>query len=146
MLVVLGDIKGFEDGVKKVTTLSSPTVFLHPDIPCPAPASYLQVISTVSFDSDLVVSVFETNIRVVGGLLSAHVLAEHVQVKPTMTCSTPHHGLSQSIQPTAMAWYRGELLNMALDCATRLLPAFNSTTGLLLLNILCEICLMYPTF
>ena len=88
----------------------------------------------MSFDSDLVVSVFETNIRVVGGLLSAHVLAEHVQVKLTKTCSSPHHCLSQSIQPTAMAWYRGELLNMALDCATRLLPAFNSTTGLLLLN------------
>ncbi len=29
-----------------------------------------------------------------------------------------------------MEWYRGELLNMAVDVATRLLPAFNSTTGL----------------
>ena len=27
-------------------------------------------------------------------------------------------------------WYKGELLNLALDVAYRLLPAFNSTTGL----------------
>jgi len=89
MLAVLGDVKGFEDGVKKV-------------------------IETVVFDTDVVVSVFETNIRVVGGLLSAHVLAEHIQTR----------------EPSVMSWYRGELLNMALDCANRLLPAFNSTTGL----------------
>jgi len=88
MLVVLGDLEEFESAVKKV-------------------------IQTVSFDSDIVVSVFETNIRVVGGLVSAHVLAELVQAK---------HGV--------MSWYRGELLNMAVDCGTRLLPAFNSSTGL----------------
>jgi len=88
MLVVLGDLQEFENSVKKV-------------------------INNVSFDSDIVVSVFETNIRVVGGLLSAHVLAELIQAR--------NEGLS---------WYRGELLNMAIDCGTRLLPAFNSTTGL----------------
>jgi mannosidase alpha-like ER degradation enhancer 3 len=89
MLVVLGDLERFEESVRKV-------------------------IDTVTFDSDLVVSVFETNIRVVGGLLSAHVLAEHVKTR----------------ELRAMDWYRGELLNMALDCAHRLLPAFNSSTGL----------------
>jgi mannosidase alpha-like ER degradation enhancer 3 len=92
MLVVLGDLEKFEEGVKKV-------------------------ISTVSFDSNLVVSVFETNIRVVGGLLSAHILAEHIQSR-------------ESNSGGRLSWYRGELLNMALDCATRLLPAFNSSTGL----------------
>ena len=91
MLVVLGDVERFEEGVKKV-------------------------ISTVTFDSDFVVSVFETNIRVVGGLLSAHILAEHIQ--------------SREEDGGRLSWYRGELLNMALDCATRLLPAFNSSTGL----------------
>ena len=45
--------------------------------------------------------------------MSGHVLSELVQAK---------HGV--------MSWYRGELLNMAVDCANRLLPAFNSTTGL----------------
>jgi len=88
MLVVLGRIDEFEDAV-------------------------LKVVETVSFDSDIVVSVFETNIRIVGGLVSGHVLAEYVRDK---------HG--------RMTWYTGELLNMALDIGNRLLPAFNSTTGL----------------
>jgi len=82
-LVVLGDVKEFERGVKLV-------------------------IDTVSFDKDFAVSVFETNIRVVGGLLSSHILAELIGIN----------------------WYKGELLNLALDVAYRLLPAFNSTTGL----------------
>ena len=29
----------------------------------------------------------------------------------------------------SMSWYRGELLTMARDLANRLLPAFNTTTG-----------------
>jgi mannosidase alpha-like ER degradation enhancer 3 len=29
-----------------------------------------------------------------------------------------------------MIWYNGELLNMAKDIATRLLPAFNTSTGI----------------
>jgi mannosidase alpha-like ER degradation enhancer 1 len=33
------------------------------------------VIENVNFDKDLNVSVFETNIRVLGGLLSCHLLA-----------------------------------------------------------------------
>merc|ERR1719348_2577910 len=73
----------------------------------------LTLIDTLAFDTDVVVSVFETNIRIVGGLVSGHILSELLQTK---------HGV--------MKWYRGELLNMALDCANRLLPAFNSTTGL----------------
>lgn len=30
----------------------------------------------------------------------------------------------------ALGWYRGELLTLAKDLATRLLPAFNTTTGI----------------
>lgn len=72
------------------------------------------VIKDVSFDSDLVVSVFETNIRVLGGLLSGHVLAKFVQ---------EHH-------PSYLAWYKDELLAMAKDIGYRLLPAFNTSTGI----------------
>ena len=61
---------------------------------------------------DVAVSVFETNIRVVGGLVSAHILAELLKGRG------------------AMAWYQGQMLDMALDVGHRLLPAFNSTTGL----------------
>eukprot|EP00048_Salpingoeca_helianthica_P021052 m.10074 g.10074 ORF g.10074 m.10074 type:complete len:891 (+) comp5538_c0_seq1:152-2824(+) len=73
------------------------------------------VISQVSFDRDKNVSIFETNIRVVGGLLSAHLLAEE-----HFTAPSPH-----------TPWlYRGELLHMAEDVAKRLLPAFDTNTGI----------------
>ncbi|CAL1300944.1 unnamed protein product [Larinioides sclopetarius] len=86
-LVVLGDFDEFEVAVKKV-------------------------IKDVSFDNDVVVSVFETNIRMLGGLLSGHILASYLQ---------EHFN--------RMHWYRGELLNMARDLGYRLIPAFNTTTG-----------------
>uniref|UniRef100_A0AC34GEB5 Alpha-1,2-Mannosidase n=1 Tax=Panagrolaimus sp. ES5 TaxID=591445 RepID=A0AC34GEB5_9BILA len=88
-LVVIGELDVFEDSVKKV-------------------------IETVRFDSDLVVSVFETNIRMVGGLISAHVLAKQLQQK----------------DEGHFKWYNDELLKMTVDLADRLLPAFNTTSGL----------------
>lgn len=87
-LVILGDLDEFERAVKLV-------------------------IKDVKFDNDIVVSVFETNIRMIGGLLSAHILAEYVQK-----------------QADVMLWYRGELLEMAKDLGYRLLPAFNTSTGI----------------
>ncbi|XP_069999532.1 ER degradation-enhancing alpha-mannosidase-like protein 3 isoform X1 [Penaeus vannamei] len=87
-LVVLGDIEEFDRALRLV-------------------------VRDVGFDHDLVVSVFETNIRMVGGLLSGHIMAEH---------------LNQLYG--ALGWYRGELLTLAKDLATRLLPAFNTTTGI----------------
>uniref|UniRef100_A0A2M4A9I8 alpha-1,2-Mannosidase n=1 Tax=Anopheles triannulatus TaxID=58253 RepID=A0A2M4A9I8_9DIPT len=87
-LVVLGDLEEFESAVKLV-------------------------IKDVKFDNDIIVSVFETNIRMMGGLLSGHILAEYVQK-----------------QADVMGWYRGELLEMAKDLGYRLLPAFNTSTGI----------------
>ncbi|CRL00773.1 CLUMA_CG014027, isoform A [Clunio marinus] len=87
-LVILGDLEEFESAVKLV-------------------------IKNVQFDSDIIVSVFETNIRMIGGLLSAHVLVEYIQKEASM-----------------MLWYRGELLEMAKDLGYRLLPAFNTSTGI----------------
>ena len=78
------------------------------------------VISNVSFDSDFVVTTFETNIRVVGGLISAHILAkifQELKFKPKYS-------------KKSLAWYKTELLDMALDIGVRLLPAFNSSSGL----------------
>lgn len=71
------------------------------------------VIKHVSFDRDVTVSVFESTIRVIGGLVSAHMLA-----------SPQHLGI---MTPTE---YSGELLDLAVDLATRLLPAFDTPTGL----------------
>ncbi|XP_018324455.1 ER degradation-enhancing alpha-mannosidase-like protein 3 isoform X2 [Agrilus planipennis] len=87
-LVILGDLEEFEHGVKLI-------------------------VKDVSFANDVVVSVFETNIRVLGGLLSAHILAEYLQQRTDF-----------------LQWYRGELLQMAKDVGDRLLPAFNTTTGI----------------
>ncbi|KAI6151993.1 glycoside hydrolase family 47 protein [Pisolithus tinctorius] len=70
------------------------------------------VIDQVSFDVDTKPQVFETTIRVMGGLLSGHLFA-----------STPG-------QPFYLSWYRGQLLDLAYDLGTRLLPAFATPTGL----------------
>uniref|UniRef100_A0A667X877 alpha-1,2-Mannosidase n=1 Tax=Myripristis murdjan TaxID=586833 RepID=A0A667X877_9TELE len=68
---------------------------------------------TVDFDIDVNASVFETNIRVVGGLLSAHLLSGRA-------------GLEREIGwPCA-----GPLLRMAEDAARKLLPAFQTASGM----------------
>nr|XP_048333092.1 alpha-mannosidase I MNS4 isoform X2 [Ziziphus jujuba var. spinosa] len=64
------------------------------------------------FDINKTVSVFETTIRVLGGLLSAHLIASD-------------YATGMKI-PT----YDNQLLNLAEDLARRLLPAFDSPTGI----------------
>uniref|UniRef100_A0A672ZYF3 alpha-1,2-Mannosidase n=1 Tax=Sphaeramia orbicularis TaxID=375764 RepID=A0A672ZYF3_9TELE len=68
---------------------------------------------TLDFDIDVNASVFETNIRVIGGLLSAHLLAGRagMDLEPGWPCSGP-------------------LLRMAEDAARKLLPAFQTPTGM----------------
>eukprot|EP01064_Diplonema_japonicum_P022376 TRINITY_DN3209_c1_g2_i1.p1 TRINITY_DN3209_c1_g2~~TRINITY_DN3209_c1_g2_i1.p1 ORF type:complete len:652 (+),score=125.79 TRINITY_DN3209_c1_g2_i1:91-2046(+) len=66
------------------------------------------------FDFDLNVSVFETTIRALGGLLSAHIFA-----------STPKYGF------TAGGWrYSDGLLHLAVDLAERLSAAFPEDQGI----------------
>uniref|UniRef100_A0A3B4BJ00 alpha-1,2-Mannosidase n=1 Tax=Periophthalmus magnuspinnatus TaxID=409849 RepID=A0A3B4BJ00_9GOBI len=84
-LVVLNKLDEFEEAVRKV-------------------------VRDIRLDNDVVVSVFETNIRVLGGLLGAHVMADLFRQ-----------------QGERMQWYRDELLHMAKDLGHRLLPAFNTT-------------------
>uniref|UniRef100_A0A182VPT6 alpha-1,2-Mannosidase n=1 Tax=Anopheles minimus TaxID=112268 RepID=A0A182VPT6_9DIPT len=77
----------------------------------------VQLLRDRSFDADINVSVFETNIRIIGGLLSAHLLSHQADlasmglVKPGWPCEGP-------------------LLEMAEDVAQRLLPAFDTATGM----------------
>jgi hypothetical protein len=84
--IVLNDRDGFEKAVK-------------------------DVIEWVSFDVNTKPQVFETTIRILGGLLSGHLFANS---------TTRFH----------LPWYRGELLDMAHDLGTRLLPAFSTPTGI----------------
>ncbi|KAM0789813.1 hypothetical protein ACM66B_006664 [Microbotryomycetes sp. NB124-2] len=71
-----------------------------------------ETIQHVSFDRDSRVQVFEVTIRMLGGLLSGHLLA--VDTK----------------RGFALPWYDNELLKLATDLGTRLLPAFNTPTGI----------------
>ncbi|CAL8468306.1 g7846 [Coccomyxa elongata] len=78
--------------------------------------SVLWLSDNLSFDVDVRVNVFEANIRLLGGLLSAHLLAEDSVHGPKL------------MQNSA---YSGGLLDLALDLGRRLLPAFAaSPTGL----------------
>ncbi|KAI1891634.1 hypothetical protein AGOR_G00145800 [Albula goreensis] len=76
-------------------------------------AAVKKVLSDVKLDNDVVVSVFETNIRVLGGLLGGHTMAVCLRE-----------------QGQHMLWYQDELLHMAKDLGLRLLPAFNTSSGL----------------
>eukprot|EP01059_Diplonema_ambulator_P005032 TRINITY_DN14768_c0_g1_i1.p1 TRINITY_DN14768_c0_g1~~TRINITY_DN14768_c0_g1_i1.p1 ORF type:complete len:662 (+),score=191.04 TRINITY_DN14768_c0_g1_i1:1111-3096(+) len=90
-LAVLGDVQGFQRGVDAITTVLA------------------------DFDFDLNVSVFETTIRVLGGLLSAHIFA-----------STPKYGFADTD-----SWqYSGRLLTLATDLADRLSAAFPNDQGI----------------
>ncbi|KAL1509872.1 hypothetical protein ABEB36_004543 [Hypothenemus hampei] len=65
------------------------------------------------FDANINVSVFETNIRIIGGLLSAHLLSHKagVVLEPGYPCNGP-------------------LLRLAEDVAKRLIAAFDTKTGM----------------
>ncbi|VEN34914.1 unnamed protein product [Callosobruchus maculatus] len=65
------------------------------------------------FDANINVSVFETNIRIIGGLLSAHLLSNKAGIKlePGWPCNGP-------------------LLRLAEDVAKRLIVAFDTKTGM----------------
>lgn len=70
------------------------------------------VLDTVTFDVDSKVQIFEVTIRVLGGLLSAHQSAKSPILNATVE------------------WYQDELLDLALDLGRRLLPAFETPTGI----------------
>jgi len=80
-LAIIGDKEGFQTTVNKV-------------------------INTVNFDCDCKVQLFEVNIRILGGLLSAHLFA-----------ISDEYGVK-------LDNYNNELLDLAYDLGLRLLPAF----------------------
>jgi hypothetical protein len=81
------------------------------------------------FEMDSKVQVFETVIRGLGGLLSAHLFA---------VGDLPIRGYDPQVSAdgdTLAAWpngftYNGQLLRLATDLGSRLLPAFDTPTGL----------------
>ncbi|EMC99768.1 glycoside hydrolase family 47 protein [Baudoinia panamericana UAMH 10762] len=83
------------------------------------------------FDLDSKVQVFETTIRGVGGLLSAHLFAigELPITGYTPAWTTDKHGNATIPWPAGFR-YSNQLLALAHDLASRLLPAFTTPTGL----------------
>lgn len=111
------------------------------------------LVAHAAFTSDANVSVFETNIRVVGGLLAGHLLsvdpALHLWDAPPAGnggggsgggghggCRSPRRPRADLCAAPALAAapclprYDGQLLAMARELAARLLPAFDTPTGL----------------
>ncbi|KAL7620345.1 hypothetical protein AAE478_009339 [Parahypoxylon ruwenzoriense] len=85
------------------------------------------------FDVDSKVQVFETVIRGVGGLLSAHLFAVGDLPIAGYDPKIAHEDVDVEKHP--ISWpngfkYDGQLLRLALDLAQRLLPAFYTQTGL----------------
>jgi len=124
-----------------------------------------EVVQKLRLDQDVSVSVFETNIRVVGGLLSAHTLMvmdmaaassarqagrynEFLNSYPSFLCDAPpkvHAETLRRQRPTfgsagasvneevPMGWtvpYANQLLLLADELGRRLLPAFDTPTGI----------------
>lgn len=87
-----------------------------PHLPLRFYESVHTVIRDVTFARNVTISVFEATIRILGGLLSAHLLLETEELRPVF----------QDMQPA----YQGELLSLAYDLGKRLLPAFHTPTGL----------------
>ena len=95
-----------------------------------------QGIRASGFDLDSKVQVFETVIRGVGGLLSAHLFAigelPIAGYDPTPAEPSQHDDL---LELPPIRWpngfkYDGQLLRLALDLGQRLLPAFYTPTGI----------------
>jgi len=101
-------------------------------------------VHDVAFTNDVFVSVFETSIRVVGGLLSAHLLATEPHVEALLWGARPSAGYPAGMSPAPGACgaacplqpgaclqsYDGQLLSMARELAERLMPAFDTPSGL----------------
>lgn len=75
-------------------------------------ASVEWIGKNLRFDINKTVSVFETTIRILGGLLSAHLIASDYNTGMRVPS------------------YDGELLDLAEDLARRMLPAFDTPTGI----------------
>ena len=82
------------------------------------------------FDLDSKVQVFETVIRGVGGLLSAHQFAVgDLPIRGYQPQLEERDGRQAIFWPAGFA-YDGQLLRLATDLTNRLLPAFHTPTGL----------------
>ncbi|KAB8360954.1 hypothetical protein FH972_024686 [Carpinus fangiana] len=114
-------LRDFQDGIKSL-------VSLYGDGSTGAAGRGLR---SRGFDLDSKVQVFETVIRGVGGLLSAHLFAiGELPIRGYEAHSSTVPGQAHHISWPNNFVYNGQLLRLARDLADRLLPAFFTATGL----------------
>ena len=82
----------------------------------------------ISFDKNRAVNLFETNIRVLGGLLSAHAIIEAQQL--AARAASDNVEARQRAERWVPQDYDGKLLTLAENLASRLMPAFDTPTGI----------------
>jgi len=99
-----GCLLTFYDALDTLVVLGNRTEFARV-------VKWLSIHGAAAFDRDQTVSVFETNIRVLGSLISNHMLAKREDLE-------------------LMSDYNDELLTLALDLGNRLLRAYMTPTGL----------------
>jgi len=87
------------------------------------------------FGIDVNISVFETNIRIMGGLLAAHQLV--IRIKPVIQLEelfsldgSVKIGPVDLVEEGEIWKYDGFLLDLAVDLGDRLMPAFRTSTGI----------------
>lgn len=95
-----------------------------------------------SFDFDVNISVFETTIRILGGLVSAHLMAvdTKLSIYVSLSCYGGRHLCEQFLISADSEFllqsgsegdsYDDCLLRLATDIGRRLLPAFDTATGI----------------
>ncbi|OAL57473.1 seven-hairpin glycosidase [Pyrenochaeta sp. DS3sAY3a] len=89
-----------------------------------------QGVRSRGFDLDSKVQVFETVIRGVGGLLSAHQFAVgDLPIRGYAPVEETREGHTGIFWPNGLV-YSGQLLRLATDLTDRLMPAFHTPTGL----------------
>lgn len=104
MTDILGDYSLTQLDVLSTLPIIAPELF---------PAAVERVVKHVTFDRDVKVQVFEVTIRILGALLSTFQTLEKMPVDDG--------GPSK---------YKTKILAMALDLGERLLPAFETSTGI----------------
>ena len=93
--------------------------------PTALPDALDKVVSQVSFDQNVKVQVFELTIRALGALLSTYQYLDKLPVDPSAQADLI--GVKGKVD---MRRHKERILEMALDLGKRLLPAFETPTGI----------------
>jgi len=95
--------------------------------PAVYPDALKRVTTEISFDQDTKVQVFEMTIRALGSLLSTYQYLDGLPDGPKEQAKAIN-GLGKT--KVDLKTYRPKILEMALDLGNRMLPAFETKTGL----------------